>query len=80
MVSNYVIANGRQVDIINRLLHEDSNATKEVIRLGQLVAERDAFLEHLYNDARSDTDEGYALRNAIELFWKEVNGGEGTDS
>jgi hypothetical protein len=79
MVSNYVIANGRQVDIINRLL-ENPDHTKEVVRLGQLLAEHEAFIDYLFNEARSDTDEGHDLRTRIEEFRSEVSDAEGPDA
>lgn len=77
MVTNYILANAQQVQIINRLL-KNPDPDHEVLVLGEQLAEAKAVLEYLYDIAvtpglvaRQD------VRDAIDTYRGEVGDASG---
>lgn len=77
-VMNYILANGRQVEIINRLLENPDHAA-EVISLAQLLAEKDSLISAIYNEVPPGVD-GQHVRDLIDEYRKEVADSEGHDA
>lgn len=67
MAMNYIMANARQVAIINRLL-KDSSATKLLVAQGELLAEMDSLLDTIYTHAHVSAP----VRVLIEAYRAEV--------
>lgn len=81
MVLNYILANGRQVEIINRLI-KNPDAAQEVVSLGQLLAEKDALITHLYSYVGANLPPGEAqvIQDVIDNYRQEVKDSERHDA
>lgn len=78
VIMNYIMANGRQVEIINRLL-KDPDATKEIVALGQLLAEKDSLITHLYGLAVGQPGlvDRQDIKDAVDNYRQEVTDATG---